>query len=92
MENEKLKEERKEEVFQKLKAVPSGETVFSKIMYADSVQELLDLNIGPEELVPIFKAAELFARELDSQKKVEDFGNRIKRVRADRKRQRTFFI
>lgn len=51
-----------EQIVKKLKAAEYEESVFSKIMHATSVQELLDANFDPKELLPLFYVAEELGR------------------------------
>lgn len=49
-----------EELFEKLRNAQYKENVFSKIMHAKTVQEILDIPAEPEEMLSYFDAVEQF--------------------------------
>jgi predicted RecB family nuclease len=49
------------EICEKLTVIQSNPSTFSKIMHAQSVQELLDLHLNPEEIVPLYRAVDKLA-------------------------------
>lgn len=94
MDKESMKNEQSvmEELFTKLKQAEHKENIFSMIVAARSVQELIDGNFSPEELIPIFSAAEHYAREEELILSVLDnIGEELKTMRSS-KRRRAFFI
>jgi hypothetical protein len=50
----------REELFEKLRNAQYKENVFSKIMHAKTVQEILDIPAEPEEMLSYFDAVEQF--------------------------------
>ena len=52
----------KENLMEKLKTVECSESYFTKIMQAKTVQEILDIPIGPEEMLSYFEAVEELGR------------------------------
>ncbi len=50
----------REELFEKLRNAQYKENVFSKIMHAKTVQEILDIPVEPEEMLSYFDAVEQF--------------------------------
>ena len=50
----------REELFEKLRNAQYKENVFSKIMHAKTVQEILDIPAEPEEMLSYFAAVEQF--------------------------------
>ena len=81
-----------DEIFEKLHVVQCSETVFSKIMYAKTVQELIDIDVGPEELLSYFRAAEELAK-MEEEHVI--YAKRIIRKMKDAcpaRRRRAFFI
>lgn len=47
-----------QEIMEKLRGTESGERIFSQIMRAKSIKELIDLDITPEKVLSYFTAAE----------------------------------
>ena len=50
----------REELFEKLRNAQYKENVFSKIMHAKTVQEILDIPVEQEEMLSYFDAVEQF--------------------------------
>ena len=50
----------REELLEKLRNAQYKENVFSKIMHAKTVQEILDIPAEPEEMLSYFDAVEQF--------------------------------
>ena len=50
----------REELFEKLRNAQYKENVFSKIMHAKTVQEILDIPAEPKEMLSYFDAVEQF--------------------------------
>ena len=49
-----------DELFKKLREAEYKENIFSRIMHAKTVQDILDISITPEEMLSYFNAVELF--------------------------------
>lgn len=54
--------QKKEQIFCKLQQAVSTENMFSRIMRAATVRELIDCQFRPQEIIPLFHAAEELAR------------------------------
>ena len=51
---------KEEELLNRLRQVKYKESIFSKIMHAKTVQEIIDLSLTPDEMLSYFDAVELF--------------------------------
>lgn len=81
-----------EGIINKLKSVQYTENNFSRIMKAQTVKELLDFHFNPEELIPLFHAAEELARFEESNiLYCDSIAQKAKKARPVKKR-RAFFI
>lgn len=52
----------KDDLMERLKNVSSSVNYFTQIMQAKTVQKLLDIPIGPKEMISYFEAAEELGR------------------------------
>ena len=76
-----------------LEEVERTENIFSKIMHAKTVQDLLEIPAGPEELLSYFQAAEeLGRREEESNHFKKIVYQRLEEACPVNKRRHAFFM
>ena len=81
------------ELINKLKAVEKSESVFSRVMHAKTVQEILDIDVKPEELLSFVEAAEELAQiEEDAILFGEILYQRMKDATPVKRRKHAFFM
>lgn len=51
-----------EDFLRRLKEVELSESIFSRVMHAKTVQELIDIQVEPDEMLSYFAAAEEYAK------------------------------
>lgn len=80
------------EFVKKLREVEHSESMFSRIMHANTVQELIEISAGPEELWSYFQAAEEMGKLVEES---SCYGKRLAQKLRDTKparRSRRIFI
>lgn len=80
-------------VLERLKKINHSDSVFSQIMRAETVQQLIDIPVEPDEMLSYFAAVEEYGRiEEDATKCIERMIHKLKEVRPVEKKRRAFFI
>ena len=89
---EKEKELSADELMQRIYDLHPSKTTFDKIIEAESVQELIDLHLEPEEVFSLFAKAEVLTASYEHNYIMSDLvKSRLEKARPV-KRKRAFFI
>lgn len=89
---EKEKELSADELMQRICDLQPSKTTFDKIIEAESVQELIDLHLEPEEVFSLFAKAEVLTASYEHNYIMSDLiRSRLEKARPV-KRKRAFFI